>query len=353
MQEDPPPVPREPQLGPIDPPAASPSTAPAASTPPATNGAPWERAVLENLAMATLREQRAARRWGIFFKLAALAYFTVLLLMVASIGKRGQAPEVTGPHTALINIEGVIDADGNNSADKVMTALNDAFQTASAKGIVLRINSPGGSPVQAGMIADEIRRLRKLHPDKPIHVVVEDICASGGYYIASAADNIYVDKASLVGSIGVILDSFGAVDLMNKVGIERRAFHAGANKDFLDPFLPIDEGQRKHIQQILDEVHQQFIANVRLGRGKRLKESPDLFSGLVWNGARAVDLGLADGLGSVDSVARDVIQAEDVVEYTVKENAFERLSKRLASQVGEAFAGAMLKTVAQHGGALR
>lgn len=305
----------------------------------------WERGVLERLAFAAIKEQRASRLWGIFFKLATLIYVTLFIgAFFMFSAERHSGP--TGDHTALINIDGVIEAGGDSSAEKIVSALNDAFDEPRAKGVILRINSPGGSPVQAGMIADEIRRLRARNATKPVHVVVEDICASGGYYIAAAADNIYVDKASMVGSIGVIMDSFGVTELMGKLGVERRAFTSGENKAFLDPFQPVNEGQRKHLQGMLDQIHEQFIAVVRQGRGKRLKETPDMFSGLVWNGAKAVELGLADGLGTVDGVARDVIRFDEVVDYTVYESAFERLSKRIATQAGEALGRALAKTVA-------
>ena len=330
-------------------PRAEPSfTQPAAPAPtPTSNAAPgWERDVLERLAFGALKEQRTARRWGIFFKLITLLYVTLLLgAFFAYEAESGREP--TTDHTALISIDGVIDADGQNSAEKIISALNDAFDEPHAKGIILRINSPGGSPVQAGMIADEIKRLRGRDPSKPIEVVVEDICASGGYYIAAAADRIYVDKASLVGSIGVIMDSFGVTELMNKLGVERRAYTSGENKAFLDPFQPVNETQRKHLQAMLDQIHEQFIDVVKQGRGKRLKETPDMFSGLVWNGAQAIDLGLVDGLGTVDSVARDVLKFEDVVDYTVQESTLERLSKRISSQAGEALGRALARTANQ------
>ncbi len=306
----------------------------------------WERDALERLAFAALKEQRASRRWGIFFKLVTLLYVTLLLGAFFAY-ESGSGNEPTSDHTALISIDGVIDGEGQNSAEKVISALDDAFDEPHAKGIILRINSPGGSPVQAGMIADEIKRLRARDPSKPIHVVVEDICASGGYYIAAAADRIYVDKASLVGSIGVIMDSFGVTELMSKLGVERRAYTAGENKAFLDPFQPVSEPQRKHLQVMLDQIHAQFIDVVRQGRGKRLKETPDMFSGLVWNGAQSIDLGLTDGLGTVESVARDVIKFEDVVDYTVQDSPLERLSKRISSEAGEALGRALARTAVQ------
>lgn len=296
----------------------------------------WERSVLEKLAFESLKEQRARRRWGIFFKLAALVYVGALIYGLYAFGAGGSAVEPHGAHTALITIDGVIEADSTNSSDHVMAALNDAFENPQAKGVILRINSPGGSPVHAGAIYDEIRRLRAVNPSKPVHVVIDDLCASGGYYVAAAANNIYVDKASLVGSIGVVFSSFGVQDLMAKVGVERRTLTAGDNKAFLDPFLPLNEAQKNHMQVILNEVHQQFIKVVRDGRGKRLKETPDMFSGLVWNGTKAVELGLADGFGTVQSVARDVIKAKQIVDYTVEESLTDRLSKRFGAAAGAA-----------------
>ena len=210
---------------------------------------------------------------------------------------------------------------------------------AAMKGVILRINSPGGSPVQAGIINDEIQRLRKLHPNIPMYAVVEDVCASGGYYIAVAADKIYVDKASIVGSIGVRMDSFGFTGTMEKLGVERRVLTAGDNKDFLDPFLPLQEKDVTHAKTLLEEIHKQFIDVVKKGRGTRLKDSPELFSGLFWVGSKSVELGLADGLGSVDFVARDVIKAEEIVDFTRKENVAERLAKRLGAGAAKAIAG--------------
>lgn len=312
----------------------------------------WERDVLGKLASSAVKEQRLSRRWGIFFKLMTLLYVGLFLVALFTLGRGGHG-EPTMDHTALISIDGEIDAGGNNSADKVIAALNDAFEAKHAKGIVIKINSPGGSPVQAGMIVDEIRRLRATDTEKPVHVVVEDLCASGGYYIAVAGADIYVDKASLVGSIGVIMSGFGATGLMEKLGIERRAYTAGENKAFLDPFQPVNPGQREHIQTVLDEVHQQFIKVVREGRGSRLKETPDMFSGLVWNGAKAVDLGLADGFGSVESVARDVIHAEKIVDYTVVESPIDRLTKRLGTEMGTAIGNVILRAGQDGHGRLR
>ena len=300
----------------------------------------WEREVLEKLVLGTLQEKRRARRWGIFFKLLAFAWLAAALLMAGGWLVR-EAKVATGRHTALVELNGVIAAGGEASAEDIVTSLRAAFDDTKTVGVVLRINSPGGSPVQAGIIHDEIRRLRSLHPDTPLYAVVEEVCASGGYYVAAAADRIYVDKASLVGSIGVLMEGFGFVGAMEKLGIERRLLTAGTNKGFLDSFSPLPEDQPRHAQQMLDEIHKQFIDVVRAGRGSRLKDSPDLFSGLVWTGAHSVEMGLADGMGTVDSVARDVIKAEDVVDFSTRKNLAERLARRLGATAGETMARAL------------
>jgi protease-4 len=293
----------------------------------------WERRIIEQLATAGLREQTRARRWGIFFKLLLFGFMFVALFV--AIGALTESQRTClDKCTAQVELRGEIDADGPASAENVMAGLQAAFKNKGTQGVVLRINSPGGSPVQAGEINDEIRRLRTLYPTIPIYAVVEEMCASGAYYAAVAADKIYVDKASLIGSIGVIIDGFGFVGTMDKLGVERRALTAGENKTFLDPFSPITQQQRDYAQQMLAEIHQQFIAAVKAGRGARLKESPELFSGLVWNGARGVDLGLADGFGGVDYVAREVIKSEDVVDFTVKENISERLARKFGATLG-------------------
>ncbi len=297
------------------------------------NGPNWERKVLENLALASLKEIRAKRRWGIFFKLAGLAYLVAILVFAVEWG--GGEKLVETKHTALINVEGTIVAKGDTSADKITGALQAAFESKGVAGIIMRINSPGGSPVQAGIVYDEIRRLRAKFPDIPLYAVVEDMCASGGYYIASAANSIYVDKASVVGSIGVLMDGFGFTEVMDKIGIERRLLTAGNNKGFLDPFSPQDQTQKQHAQILLEEIHQQFIDVVRKGRGGRLKESPEMFSGLMWTGAQSVRMGLADDFGTVDSVARDVIKEENILDYSVKENIAERFAKRLGADVSQ------------------
>jgi protease IV len=309
----------------------------------AENGGNVEREVLEKLALAAVIEQRRSRRWGIFFKGLTFAYLTVLLVL--ALGWRMEGDLLSGGrHTALVDIVGVIDAKGEASADRVVSALQGAFKDRNTQGVVLRINSPGGSPVQAGIIYDEVRRLRGLYPSIPIYVVVEDICASGGYYIASAADRIYVDKASIVGSIGVILDGWGFTGTMQKLGVERRVLTAGDNKAFLDPFSPLDEKQKQYALSMLNDIHQQFIKVVREGRGARLKETPELFSGLMWTGAKSVELGLSDGLGSLEWVARELIKAEQIVDYTQKQNIAERFAKRLGATMAESLTKAFAES---------
>jgi len=299
----------------------------------------WERNVLEKLAMSALQEQRRARHWGIFFKVLTFGYlFIILFIIMGWVGKSESALS-TGKHTALVDMYGVIAPDSSASADNIIPSLQDAFKDKDTQGVILRINSPGGSPVQSGQINDEIRRLRAKYPAIPLYVVVEDICASGGYYVAVAADKIFVDKASLIGSVGVLMDGFGFTGAMAKLGVERRLITAGANKGFLDPFSPANPAHQAYVKQMLTEIHQQFIDVVRQGRGKRLKETPDTFSGLVWNGQKGVEMGLADGYGSLESVARDVIKAEKIVDFTTKENFADRLAKRFGAGVASALPG--------------
>ncbi len=297
------------------------------------NDPQWERQLLEKIAFASLKEQRAKRRWGIFFKLAILSYLIAVLVLVVDWG--GSEKLADGKHTALIKLRGTIEASGDASAEKINGALQSAFEDKGTVGVILQINSPGGSPVQSGIVYDEIRRLRTKHPEIPLYVVVEDLCASGGYYIASAADKIFVDKASIIGSIGVLMDGFGFTGTMDKLGVERRLLTAGANKGFLDPFSPQDEKQKEHAHLLLGEIHKQFIDVVRKGRGKRLKETPEMFSGLMWAGSQSIQMGLADDFGTVDSVARDVIKSENILDYSVKENIAERFAKRLGAEMGQ------------------
>jgi protease-4 len=311
-----------------------PSSDPPASAPVQPEPSHWERSTLEKLVLATVSEQRAARRWGIFFKFSFLLLAFFLLWSLNDFSLPGSDGDLVGKHTALIEISGNIEEEGSGSSDVVIPELNKAFNDAESVAVVLKINSPGGSPVQAGAIVDEILRLKRSHPGKPVYVVVDEICASGGYYIAAAADKIYVNKASIVGSIGVLMDGFGFTGTMEKLGVERRLLTAGENKGFLDPFSPQSEKHKAHALAMLAEIHQQFIAVVRAGRGARLKETPDMFSGLFWSGAKAVDLGLADGFGTVESVARDIIKVEDVVDYTAHEGLPERVLKKFGASVG-------------------
>ncbi len=309
----------------------------------ADNGENWERGIIEKLATAALKEQRRARLWGIFFKLLTFAYITVVLVLAMDWKVDGDS--LSGnKHTALVEIAGVIAARGDASADQVNSALQAAFKDKNTQAVVLRINSPGGSPVQAGIIYDEIRRLRTIYPNIPMYAVVEDVCASGGYYIAAAADRIYVDKASIIGSIGVIMDGWGFTGAMQKLGVERRVLTAGENKAFLDPFSPQDESQKKYAQALLADIHEQFIEVVRKGRGKRLKESPEIFSGLIWTGAKSIDIGLADGLGSLDWVAREVVKAEQIVDFTQKQNLAERFARRFGAVLAESLSGVLVSS---------
>ena len=292
----------------------------------------WARETLEKLAFANLKEQQSDRRWKLGLRLAWMGLVVFVLWQVFSFGSPATSPSL--PHTALVTIVGEISSDTEASAENVMSSMRTALEDPGSKALVLLINSPGGSPVQAGLINDEITRLRALH-NKPIYAVVEESCASAAYYIAAAADQIFVDKASLVGSIGVLMDGFGFTGLMDKLGVERRLMTAGENKGFLDPFSPQTAPQRLHAQAMLDQIHKQFIDVVKKGRGDRLKDNPDMFSGLFWSGQQAVDLGLADSLGSIDGVARDVVKAPDVIDYTQRENVAERLVKRFGVAVGE------------------
>ncbi|HBH38830.1 MAG TPA: S49 family peptidase [Curvibacter sp.] len=292
----------------------------------------WERGVLEKLAFAALEEQRAARRWKIINRLITVGLFLLVVWLVFGLGSAGNAPSAR--HTAMVEIKGEISSESEASAELVVAALRSAFEDGGAQAVVLLINSPGGSPVQAGIINDEIRRLKAKH-DKPVYAVVEEACASAAYYIAVSADKIYVDKASIVGSIGVLMDGFGFTGLMDKLGVERRLMTAGENKGFLDPFSPQTDKQRAYAQTMLDQIHKQFIGVVKEGRGKRLKDTPDMFSGLFWTGQQAIELGLADQLGSLDYVAREVVQAEDIVDYTRHPNVAERLVKRFGAAIGE------------------
>lgn len=291
----------------------------------------WERETIEKLVFASLREQQAVRRWKLFSRLLWLSLIVLVIWLWFSQANMGSA--VSTPHTAVIDIKGEIASGAEASAENVVGSLRSAFEDSGAQAIVLLIDSPGGSPVQAGIINDEITRLKALH-NKKIYAVVEETCASAAYYIAASTDEIYVDKASLVGSIGVLMDGFGFTGLMDKLGVERRLMTAGTNKGMLDPFSPQDATQNAHMQSMLSEIHTQFIQAVKKGRGERLKETPDTFSGLVWSGQQAVTQGLADGLGSLDHVAREIVKAEDIVDYTQRENVGMRLARELGVSMG-------------------
>ncbi len=314
---------------PAQPPGPAP---PPPAEPPATARRPAFESAFEQLADGLLRDRRSERRWRIFFRIVWLA--VVLAVLWAAFVQKVQHAAPTGPHTALVEVRGEIAADSEASAENINAALKSAFEEANARAVVLRINSPGGSPVQAGMVNDEIRRLKAKH-GKKVYAVVEEICASGAYYIAVAADEVYVDKASIVGSIGVLMDGFGFTGTMEKLGVERRLITAGENKGMLDPFSPLSERQRASAQAMIDQIHGQFIAVVKQGRGDRLKETPETFSGLFWNGEQSIELGLADHTGTLDYVAREVVKAEEVIDYTPKENVAERLAKRFGAAMGE------------------
>jgi protease IV len=305
----------------------------------------WERDLIANLATAALKEQRRARRWGIFFKLLTFAYVTFIL--VVAVDWKGRA-EMSGgkKHTAMVEVSGLIAPGSDSSAERVMASLQAAFKDKNTQGVVVRCNSPGGSPVQAQTIYDEMRRLRKQYPEIPLYVVVEDVCASGGYFVAVGADRIFVAKASIVGSIGVLMNGFGFTGLMDKLGVERRLITAGENKGMLDPFSPVEDKDVAHARQLIADVHQQFIAVVREGRGKRLKETPDTFSGLIWTGQKSVELGLADGIGSLESVARDVVKAEDIVDFSTRESVVERFARRFGASAASALVESALRNSA-------
>jgi len=309
------------------------------------NDPQWERDLIAKLATAALKEQRRARLWGIFFKLLTFAYVTFLLVVM--VDWKGRAEMASGKkHTAMVEVSGLIAPGSDASAERVTSALQAAFKDKNTQGVVVRCNSPGGSPVQAQTIYDEMRRLRKQYPDIPLYAVVEDVCASGGYFVAVGADRIYVAKASVVGSIGVLMNGFGFTGLMEKLGVERRLITAGENKAMLDPFSPVDEKDVAHLKQLMADIHQQFIGVVKEGRGKRLKEAPEIFSGLIWTGQKSVELGLADGFGSLDSVARDVVKAEDIVDFSARESVLEKFARRFGASAASALMESALRNSA-------
>lgn len=301
-----------------------------------------EHALLTQFARAYLRQQRSEQRWRWFWRMVWL--FVAASIIWGTIQTVSSAKAPVTAHTALVEVRGAIATDAEANADNLMAALRSAFEDRGARAVVMRINSPGGSPVQAGLVHDEIVRLKTLHKKK-IYAVCEEMCASAAYYIAAAADQVVVDKASVVGSIGVLMDGFGFTGVMEKIGVERRLMTSGSNKGMLDPFSPRDPIQETYAQAMLDQIHQQFIAVVKSGRGKRLQDNPELFSGLFWNGEQAVSLGLADRLGSLDQIARDEVKAEDIIDYTQKENLAERLAKRFGAAIGAGAVQAMRDTV--------
>jgi protease-4 len=307
----------------------------------------WQRDAIEKLASSALTEQKTARRWSTFFKGLMFAYLFIVLFF--ALGWMGGGKKNIGAHTALIEVSGVIEAGGEVNADSFMTSLNDAYDDKGTKGIILRINSPGGSPVQAGIINDEIKRQKKLHPKIPVYAVVEDICASGGYYIAAAADKIYVDKASIVGSIGVLMDGYGFTEVMKKVGVERRLMTAGENKAMLDPFSPVNPKHQALAQNMLNEIHEQFKTVVRQGRGNRLKETPETFSGLFWSGEQSIKIGLADALGSTDYVAREVIKQKNIVDFTQQDDFASRIAKRIGASASASFGETLARQMVKAG----
>jgi len=304
-------------------------------------GSNWERQVLTDLVTGNLKEQRVARRWKVGLRLGWLCFWVVVMWQVLAHNQTSST--ISSPHTAMVNIKGEIADGADANAESVVASMRAAMEDTGSQALILLINSPGGSPVQAGIISDEIVRLKALH-QKPIYAVVEESCASAAYYIAASTDKIYVNKASIVGSIGVLMDGFGFTGLMDKLGVERRLMTAGENKGFLDPFSPQTEAQRKHAQSMLNHIHSQFIAVVKQGRGDRLKETPDMFSGLFWTGQQAVELGLADDFGSIDQVARDVVKAQELVDYSRHDNVAERLVKRFGAAMGEGAWKAMRST---------
>jgi protease IV len=295
----------------------------------------WDKKTLEKLLFCNLKEQRSRRRWGVFFKLLFAIYFFALLWLVWPTDNIPTAGKEK-PHVALVEVRGEIGADTSASADNIIEGLQDAFKDKNTQGVILEINSPGGSPVQADDVYKEIRYLRAKYPKVKLYAVCSDLCASGAYYVAAAADDIYANPSSLVGSIGVLMDGFGFVDTMQKLGVQRRLLTAGAHKGFLDPFSPVKPEEQKYAQDLLESVHQQFIQSVEQGRGDRLKKNPDIFSGLVWSGAQALPLGLIDGFGDTYSVARDVFQNHTIVDYTVKPNFFEKIANRMGASFSQA-----------------
>ncbi|MDE0460672.1 MAG: S49 family peptidase [Chromatiales bacterium] len=321
-------------------PDESPTSVPNPPEPASSGEAPaWERELLERLAFMALVEQRRTRRWNLVFRCAWLALAVAVAVFWMDPG--WLRPEPGGPHSALVDVRGMIADEGDANADQVVAGLRAAFEDSDTAGVILRINSPGGSPVQAGYISDEIVRLRGLYPETPVYAVVSDMAVSGGYYVAAAADSIYASKSSVVGSIGVLVDGFGFVDAMTRLGVERRLVTAGEHKGLLDPFSPARDEDVAHLRSLLDDVHDEFIEVVKRGRGDRLAADPDIFSGLMWTGAQGIELGLVDAFGSSGYVAREVIGAEEIVDFTVRPAPLDAIADRLGASVARTF-GAML-----------
>jgi protease-4 len=307
----------------------------------------WEREVIEKLALAAITEQTRARRWSVFFKSLAFCYLTIVLgVTLYPVLKKDMGID-SKEHTAVIDVMGPIAEDKDANAASIIESLRNAVKDKQTKGIILHSNSPGGSPVQSAYVYEEIRAIKKQHPDLPIYAVVSDICASGCYYIASATDKIFVNPSSLIGSIGVLMDGFGFVDIMQKLGVERRLLTAGAHKAMLDPFSPPKTDETKYMQGLLDQVHQQFINAVKAGRGDRLIESPDMFSGLVWTGEAGVKIGIADAFGTEDYVAKDIIGAENRVDFTKQSRFLDKIAGKLGASFGQAM-GALLQSPSLH-----
>jgi protease IV len=303
----------------------------------------WEREVLEKIALAAVTEQTRARRWGVFFKCLTFGYLTVVMGVALYPSMKKEISGDGKDHTAVVDIVGVIAEGKDVNAENVIKSLRAAVKDKNTKGIILHSNSPGGSPVQSAYIYDEIRNIKKLNPTLPIYAVVSDICASGCYYIASATDKIFVSPASLIGSIGVIMDGFGFVDTMKMVGVEHRLITSGAHKAMLSPFAPSKADETAYMQSLLNQVHQQFIAAVKQGRGDRLKETPDTFSGLVWTGEEGIKLGIADAVGSDSSVAKDLIGADRLVNFTESEQLIDKIMDKMGASFGHAL-GSVLQT---------
>lgn len=301
---------------------------------PIQNNQQWERSILEKVALASVVEQRRTRRWSIFFKLLFLTYI-IIISGIAMSPMSDVASLSQGPHTAVVDVKGVILSGGEADADNIIRSLNNAIKDPNTKGLILRVNSPGGSPVQSSYIYEAIRKIKSKHPELPIHAVVEDLCASGCYFIASAADKIFVNQSSIVGSIGVVMNGFGFTDTLKTLGVERRLYTAGKHKGFLDPFSDVNPEEKAHVQSMLNDIHSEFIQSVKSGRGERLKNNPDLFTGLVWAGSESIKLGLTDAVGDVRSVAKNEIGEEKIVDFTAKQPFIEKLAKSMGAATAE------------------